>query len=108
MNETDLQPLANRINKREEKIESLYQLTLRGAEQAVSEAILQGRDLSAFKESLKHGEWLKELRTRCPKISVRRAQRYMALASKAITNAPTAAHLEGIKTLHAALVLWGM
>ncbi len=79
----ELSTLARRINGREQNIEEMRKRTVNSVNETLCEVLLQGGDLIEFKARCQHGSWLVQLRANCPKLSQRRAQRYMALASKA-------------------------
>ena len=100
----DLVPYARRINDREKVIEELRAQTVGKANETLCEVLLQGQDLLKVKASLPHGSWLTWLRAHCPKLSERRAQRYMALAAKA----PGTAALSEADSLRHALALCDM
>jgi len=97
----ELISLSRRINDREEVIESMCKRTLASVNETLCEVLLQGQDLIEMKARLPHGHWINWLRAHCPKLSIRRAQRYMALASRA----PVTAHLTEADSLRAALAL---
>lgn len=101
---SQLTALARRIKSREETIEALRARTLQGVYQSLAEVVLQGEDLIKVKALCPHGNWLPWLRVNCPKLSERRAQRYMALARKA----PRAADLSEADSLRSALALCDM
>lgn len=78
----DLQERARLINSREENIETLKTKAIEVSAEILSEATIQGADLSAAKARCKPKEWLEWLSSHCPTINHLLANRYMGLAEK--------------------------
>lgn len=97
----ELANLARRINGREQAIEAMRLRTIKSVNETLCEVLLQGQDLIKSKAHCHHGAWLYWLAANCPKISLRRAQRYMSLADKA----ESIPNLREADTLRAALAL---
>jgi hypothetical protein len=97
----NLVALARRINDREEAIEALRRQSVNKVNETLAEVLLQGQDLIEIKARCAHGNWQSWLRANCPKLSLRSAQRYMALAAKA----PGVERLTESDSLRAALAL---
>lgn len=99
--EISLAKIAKRINEREENIQALKSRAVGAVNESLCEALFQGQDLLELKAKVAHGNWQNWLRANCPKLSLRTAQRYMALAAKA----PEIGSLQEADSLRAALAL---
>lgn len=99
-----LTQLAKTINEREETIELAKTHTIKAAAAAVTEALLQGRELIQAKSLCPRGQWEAWLQMNCPRIGLRSAQRRMALAFQL----PKNPQLTEAGSLRAALALCEM
>jgi hypothetical protein len=98
---TDLTRFARGINQRESILLALEKKTLASCSDWLREALLQGDDLNAARASCKHGDWLDWLKTHCPLVHYRKANRYMHLAA----NLTRVSNLAGADSLRQALQL---
>ena len=103
----ELTSLSRAINAREETIQAKLRHAVIAINETLAEALLQGADLIKSKALCKSGDWQTWLAVSCPKLSGRRARRYMCLAAKA-GNAEVAAELEEADSLRAALAICDM
>jgi hypothetical protein len=76
-----LDALAREINQREETIATFRGQVVERLNQAGAEIILQGQALLRAKAELPHGMWMDWLRSHCPKVAIRNAERYMHRAA---------------------------
>jgi hypothetical protein len=82
----ELGDIARSISEREATIDSLKRQTVDKANQAVTEAILQGQELIKARSMVPHGLWEEWLKVNCPTVSMRNAQRYVSLAKQIATH----------------------
>ena len=61
-------------------IKTTYAAFLEVSKRSIEHALALGDLLSAAKEKVKHGDWLRWLERECPSISERHARNFMALA----------------------------
>lgn len=78
----ELKTLKKAINDGHEAIELIVAKTKEKANEALTEAILEGERLAKVKKLLPYGAFTRWLKENCKKISVRTAQRYMTLATR--------------------------
>jgi hypothetical protein len=83
MHNQKLLDLAREINLREETIAAIRGQVEERLKLAGPEIILQGQALLAARSQMKHGYWLDWLKTHCPGVSARNADRYMLRARRA-------------------------
>jgi len=77
-----LAELATRINTEHAAIVKAHQDTIAANYGVVERAIALGQILHQAKDKVGHGGWLNWLKSNCPEVSERTAQRYMNLANK--------------------------
>src|SRR5947209_3011889 len=82
MNLIKLSDTIHRVNAREKDIEEHAGRALTAAGNLVSEMALQGQDLFAIKSNIVHGEWMDLFESNRLRISYKKAQRYMRVATR--------------------------
>lgn len=106
VDQRELHTLAKSINDREQSITQLKGRVSDVSGQAVTEAILQGDELSKVKHMLDHGMWLPWLKVHCPMIGERMAQKYIRLAEKYALNPNLNSDLDQCRSIDEALGLF--